>query len=188
MANIARTRVALSGSAVVGAGVSTWYWDPAVTGIVDAIGDFYDAIKSSFPDKLTITIPNTGDILDDTDGSLTGTWTEGSVRVITGTDTGNFVLGTGARLVLSTSGINGGRRVRGAIFLVPLGVAVFNEDDALLTTFVNGVNAAAATMMTAVDDNLRVFSPPAGIRPGKSSTVTGAAVKDAVSWLRSRRT
>lgn len=188
MSTVARTRVTFSGAACVGAGVSTWYWDDSVTGVVDAIGDFYDAIKSAFPDKLTITIPNTGDILTAETGELEGTWTEGDVRVITGTDTGNFVLGTGARLVLRTSGINAGRRVRGSVFLVPLGVSVFNEDDALANTFVAGANAAAATMITAAAGALRVFSPPKGIRPGKQSEVTSASVPDAVSWLRSRRT
>lgn len=194
MSVVQRLRVQLSGSAIVGTGVSTWYWEDNLGGEQSAIADFYDAVKTAFPDKLTVTVPNNGDQITVETGQLAGTWTDGSVEVITGTDTGNFILGTGARLVLNTGGMTAGRRVRGSIFLVPLGVAVFNEDDALANSFVTGVNGAAATLLAAVP-SLAVVSPvkppPGGIgpdRPGKSSIVTSISCKDAVSWLRSRRT
>jgi len=189
MARLKRHRVTWSGSGVVGPGLTTFYVKPDSTvGEADDIEAFFTALASSITTAITITIPSSGDILEDTDGTLVGTWSDpGTGGVVTGTSAENFVMGAGARVRWNTSGIHNGRRVKGTTFICPVGISAFSGSLALSTTFQAALQTAASNLVTAVPE-LAIWSRPKVGSPGASNLVESALVPDAVSWLRSRRT
>jgi hypothetical protein len=198
MANLWRIRVAWSGAATTGAGVSTYYWNAAATGGPAALVTFYNAIKNFFPTSVTWTIPNSGDILEDSTGVLTGAWSFGTGGVVTGAASGsNWVQGAGARMVWNTNGITGGRRVRGSTFFTSMNAIEFQVDGTPQATTVAAFNSAATTMLGGVPaftiwsrpiKHKPITVPPTYDRLGSSNLITTPAFKDAASWLRSRRT
>lgn len=188
MSSISRIRVVLSGSAVVGPSVATFYATPIDATTLAAIRAFYAAIASAMPTGLNVQVPNTGDQIESTDGTLIGSWTAGAVpAVVTGTGTGQWADGVGARVQWGTGGIHHGRRVKGSTFLVPLVSAAFEGGGGLVAATRNQLQAAAAALVTATG-NMVIWSKPGALNDGQESVVTSAFVPDAVSWLRSRRT
>jgi len=107
---------------------------------------------------------------------------------VIGTDPTGWVEGVGARIKWQTSGIRGGRRVRGSTFLVPLGVQHFDSAGKIDAAAVSLADVEAAAFVSATTPNLRIWSRPNGGPNGQSNEVTGGAMPDQVSWLRSRRT
>ena len=189
MANIDRLRVAWSGAPVVGAGLSTFYFGPGHgAGMPGAVKAFFTAIKATVPGGVTWTIPNGGDTIDDTSGTLVGAWTDTGGGTVTSGGTGvNFALGVGGRIVWETAGIFKGRRVRGSTFIVPLVIDYFEGAGAISSVALTNWAGSAAALISAAP-SLRVWSRPSGGVAGASSTVTSATTPDAVSWLRGRRT
>lgn len=198
MADLRRLRVVWSGFPVVGDGVTTFYTrstDP--TGFPGAVRSFFSSVAGlAFP-ALTITVPNTGDVISDVDGSLQGVWTDGTAPApVTGTNTGDFAKGVGAQVRWHTDGVVGGRRVVGSTFLVPLAGGIFDADGTLDTTYVTSVKTAADALI-ASQTTLAIWSRPQPARegahgtlparPGSSNFVLASSVPDRVSWLRSRR-
>lgn len=188
MATLSRIRVNLSGVAVVGPSVSTFYSEGSVSTAVSALRSFYDAIKSALPVGLTIQVSNSGDDIDDAAGNLIGTWSSTPApALVTGTGSGQWADGVGARVVWNTNGIHGGRRVRGATFLVPLVSAAFEGGGGLVGATQTVLQNAATNLLTAAP-TLVIWSRPGGGTVGESSPIVSATVPDKVSWLRSRRT
>lgn len=188
MANFARARVTWTGGAVVGDGVSTFYFGATAAGIHAGLAAFFDAIKNQFPSTITWGIPGSGDVIDDATGALTGTWTDGADSTVVATGAPSFyVQGAGARVKWLTSGIVAGRRVVGSTFLCPILGEKFSGagalDDAMRTQF-----QTAADGLLGISTALLVYSRPAPGRAGSMHTVVAAQVPDKVSWLRSRRT
>lgn len=187
MANLARVRVAWGGGAVIGEGVSTFYFDEAHVGFATDLFNFYDAIKSSFPAGVTWTVPASGDLIDVATGALSGTWTDFPGGTVNSTGSGVFSLGVGARAVWGTSGIRNGRRVKGSTFLVPLAGGAYAADGTLAGATLTSLQSGASALLTASGSNMRIYSQPAPGSGGQSNTVVDASVPDKVSWLRSRR-
>ncbi len=178
--------------------MSTYYWSTAATGGPAALVTFYNAIKTYFPSSVTWTVPNSGDKIEDSTGVLTGAWTFGTGGAVSGTASGtNWVQGAGARMVWSTNGIVGGRRVKGSTFFTSMNAIEFQVDGTPQAGTVTAFNSAATTMLAGVP-TFAIWSrplkvkpitvPPTYVRLGTQSPITGAALKDAASWLRSRRT
>lgn len=198
MANLWRIRVAWSGNATTGAGVSTYYWSSAATGGPAALVTFYNAIKNFFPASVTWTIPNNGDILEDTTGVLTGAWSFGTGGAVTGGASGtNWLQGAGARMVWNTAGIFAGRRVKGSTFFTSMNAIEFQVDGTPQATTVAAYNAAATALLAGVPTfvvwsrpikHKPITVPPTYDRLGTSTPITSGTLKDATSWLRSRRT
>lgn len=189
MANIMRIRVAVTGSAVVGPSVSTFFWDAAFTGGPAAIRAFYDAVKSVLPTSTTWTVASSGDILDSASGALIGTWAEAAGAAVTGTDGTGWIDGVGIRVKWLTSGVRNNRRVVGATFLVPSGKGGFSGNGQPDGTTQATVQSAAAALVTASAGHMRIWGRPhEGASDGVSSVVTAASASGEVSWLRSRRT
>lgn len=189
MANIKRVRVTWSGSAVTGPGVSTFYFTAGATGFPADLQTFFQAIKTGMTTGVTISVPNTGDTIDETTGALSGVWTDSGGGTTTGTNNLLFVAGTGIRVKWVTGGIHNGRRVVGSTFLCPLVGAAFDTDGTPTATTVSNFSTAASALVSAVTPDMVVWSRPTPAAPnsGESNAVLAAVVPDATSWLRSRR-
>lgn len=188
MANLARLRCPWSGSPVVGPGLSTFYFDPADVGAADAVFDFFTATGTLlYPTGLSITVPSSGDIINDVNGELTGTWSDpGTGGVFTGTNTGDFFAGVGMRVRWLTNGIFRGRRTVGSTFLAPIAAAISDTSGTIDNATVTSVQAAAAGLVTSGVD-FRIWSRPGPTFSGQSSLIVEAQTPDKTSWLRSRR-
>lgn len=188
MAALARLRASWSGSALVGPGVSTFFFDPADTGASTAVRTFLNTAPLLFPTGVTITVPSGGEIIEDTTGALIGTWNDpGSGGTVNGANTGEYARGVGMQVRWQTGGIAGGRRVVGSTFLVPIAVGIFDTDGTLDAATVTAEQNAANTMIGGTV-TFKVWSRPNATRSGTSHPITSAVVPDRVSWLRSRRT
>lgn len=187
MANLARLRVPWTGSQVVGPSVTTFFFDSAISGFPGAVFDLFDALKAQIPTSVQLAVPNTGDILTDTTGAINGTWTEPGGGIVTGTGTGNFILGTGYRIVWNTNGIRSGRHVRGTTFLCPTVAAIFDSSGRLTPAAQGLATTAATAFLTAIGGGGRVWSRPRLGANGTSHEIVGSTVPEQPSWLRSRR-
>lgn len=188
MADLARLRVSWSGAPVVGEGVSTFYFAPEHDGFVADVHEFFTTIRTAFPSGITWTIPGNGDLIDVASGELSGTWVGLGPMTQTGGGVTTYALGVGARAVWGTTGIRSGRRVKGSTFLCPLVTAAYQSDGTIDASVLTVLNGACADLLTESEGNMRIYSRPKALLPGQANTVVAGSVKDAVSWLRSRRT
>lgn len=187
MATVIRMRVAWSGGALVGPGVSTFYFADAHTGFVADVAAFFASLAGRFPSSTSWNIPDTGDLINDATGDLVGVWNDGTGSTLAGTATNVFARGVGARIVWNTAGSTNNRRVRGATFMAPLDSTALQNDGTLNDTVRTEINTAATALVSASSGQMVVLTR---VRPGvagKSSPVTSATVPDKISWLRSRR-
>lgn len=186
MADIQRIRVELTGITAL-PGVATFYSEVAVPSAKADITTFFTSIAGLMPNGLQITVPNSGDVIDDTDGSLTGVWTEGTASTIGASGSGVYAAGVGARVVWGTNGIRNRRRVRGSTFICPMVASEFDSTGTIgssaLTTLRNAATVLASSGL------LRVWSRPTSVvaADGASHTVLNGSVPDRVTALRSRR-
>lgn len=177
------------GAPVVGPSVSVFHCADGDAGtVVPAIASFFNAIKGQFPPGLQWTFPNSGDVLDEPSGDVTGVWTIGSTPApVAAGGTGSFSLGVGGRVVWSTNDFIGGRRVKGATFLAPLQASSFEGAGALVSALLTAVNSAAAALIVAAP-TLCIYTRKTATHTGSQHPITSGQMPDAVSWLRSRRT
>lgn len=188
MGSISRLRVSWTGGGVIGGGVSTFYFAGADGANPGAVRSFFNASPLLFPASVTITVPNNGDVIENTTGDLVGTWTSGgALAPVSGTNTGDFAMGVGMRVRWLTAGIVAGRRVNGSTFLVPIASGIFDTDGTLDGATVTAEKTAADALVAAAPA-LCVWSRPTPSRAGSSHLVMSTQVPDKVSWLRSRRT
>ena len=188
MANLARVRVTLSGPAVIGPSVSTFYFEESGSGWTSSLTNFYDNQKNRHPTTLSFQIPNSGDLIDDATGELTGTWTDGTTGNVSGTGASLFALGTGYRIKWFTGGFHNGRRVVGSTYMVPMDLGMLDANGNLGSVQMTQANAAAAALIAASSHELRIWSRPVAGAGGASHPVVSGNVPDAISWLRTRRT
>jgi hypothetical protein len=177
-------------------GVTTMYFAGAPTQAeIDGIRAFYLALVAILPTGLTIQVPSTGDSIDETDGSITGTWSVATTpAVVTGTAAGTYAGMAGAVIHWLTAGVVNSRRVRGRSFLVPLIAAAFDASGSLSATTITTITNAGNALLTATD-TLAVWARPfdgtvsdPDPRLGSSHFVTSIRVPDLAIALRSRRT
>lgn len=173
---------------MVGAGVSTFYWDDADVGFVASIDAFWAHIRNLIPTGITLTTASSGDLVDVASGVITGTWQDGIPSVVTGNGSGNFAGGVGARVRWDTTGIRNGRRIRGSTFICPLVSSCFDSDGTISAPTLSVLQTGVNNLATNAAGNLRVWSRPRAGSGGQQSGVLSGFVPDTVSWLRSRRT
>lgn len=189
MTEIMRLRATLSGSAVPGGGVSTFYTSaPDFTGMPGAVKAFYASMVASCPSDLTVTVPNTADVLDVATGAIVGAVSSTGGGTVNMTGGGAYVMGTGARITWTTAGIVAGRRVRGTTFVVPITSGNFEGAGQIGEGFRTGLQGWADTLRGAIPASMVIWSRPVLGRPGTIHDVTGTLIPDKVSWLRTRRT
>lgn len=186
---VERWRIAWSGSAVVGGGVSTHFFETPVSSISTDVGNFYKECLKYCPPSVTVTIPSSGDLIDTADGSITGTWTHGGVQTWPGTAASNFYAGgVGARIVWNTLGRKNNRRIKGSTFIVPLAASMYDTDGTLLAAPATDLKFRGDTLVTAQTGSMGIWSRPEAGAGGLFNSIVDCNSPDKVSWLRSRRT
>ena len=186
MASIERVVCVWTGATAL-PGASVFYGSPGVPTLASDLYTFFDAIKAILPSSVSITIPSAGDMIEDSDGALSGTWSSSGTGTVVGTNAASYAAGVGARIVWRTNGVRNRRRVRGSTFICPLTTNVYEPNGTLtasaLTTLGNAATAVAA------GGNLVIWSRPSpgGGTDGDSNAVLNASVPDRVTALRSRR-
>lgn len=155
--------------------------DIAVSEMRSQINTFYSAWASSYmTNQVTITIPNSGDIIDSGDGSLIGVWTDGSPITVVGGSSGVWLPpATQALVQFKTSLVVAGRKLRGHIFL-PGCLSLVMTNGKPNASLVSAMSAAAQTCFA---DGFCVFSPT----HNTWSSITSATVWNEFAVLRSRR-
>lgn len=170
-------------------------WDAAAAQIaVDAVRTFWDSIKANMPNELTFTVSPVVDVYNIISGDLVGSYSAATPPTsVLGTDTGVYSMASGAKINLNTGVIRFGRRVRGAIYLVPMASLQTTNTGTVAstarTTFNNAVNTMRGTLVAA-NKQLVVYSRPRVLptpRDGATSPVTGAETSEKTAVLRGRR-
>lgn len=189
MANLKRVRVDFGSAGVVGPSVSTFYFDATASGFSASLQTFFQAIKALMPDDLLITVPNTGDLVQDSNGVLAGVWTDSGGSTTVGTSATAFALGTGGRVQWLTGGFRGGRRVIGTTFLVPLASAAFDTGGNVSAASVATIQAAASALVTAQAGHMLIWGKPhtKAAADGVTNVVIAGLARQKPTSLRSRR-
>jgi hypothetical protein len=161
---------------------------------VNAVRAFWDAIKANMPNELTFTVSPVVDQYDYATGDLVASVSAPTPPVsVLGTDTGSYSMASGAKLILNTTKILDGRRVRGGIYLVPMAGLQTTNTGTVASTARTTFNTAANTMRTSLNTaglTLMVWSRPTSPGPstdGALSAVTGVETSEKVAILRGRR-
>lgn len=183
-----RMLVQWSGPPVVGGGVSVLHFagdvgPPSPANVLSA----FSAQTSFWSSSVTITVPGTGDVIEDTTGVLDSVWTASGGGSVTGTNVAQTAAGAGACVNWLTGGVVGGRRLRGRTFLVPLTVNSYDADGTLTPSALVAIGAWANALMGS--SPLAVWHRPSapGAADGNSYGVVANRVRDKVAFLTSRR-
>lgn len=167
-------------------GYMTFYGDTPHT-LREGVIAFVLAVKSAMPLDVNITVPSTGNIIQDTDGAVTGTWSDGADTTQFGSATGGYAGPAGACVNWATGVIVGRRRLRGRTFLVPLAGGAYQSDGSIEPTTLANLRSAASGLAGIA--NMRIWHRPTKLNPtgGSSFLVTAGTVADRAAVLRSRR-
>jgi len=177
------------GGGVQGNAVTVLHFDGTEVGAppVAAVKSAFDNFKGALPLGVTVTIPSTGDSIDDATGTLEGVWSGSGGGAITGTGTAVSAAGVGACITWLTGGIVNGRKLRGRTFLVPLHNSTYDSDGTLAAGTVTAVNAFAAALLASGGFGIWHRPTTVGGSDGTSSSVLAYRVRDKVAYLSSRR-
>jgi len=181
------------GGGIVGTAVTVLHWSGAEgdSPPVAAIKTAFNTFAPELPSGVTLTIPGSGDKIDDTTGDLAGVWSATGAGTVTGSGGPSSAAGVGAVIGWTTGGIvtgsHGPRKLRGRTFLVPLTSTAYGNDGLLKSTD----QAACLTLATALmaAGPLAVWHRPttASSSDGNSYGVISAKVRPKVAILTSRR-
>lgn len=172
----------------MGPGLSTFYFaNGSPSNAPSVVTNFFTMIKADVASGVTWTIPDGGDLIEESTGALVGTWTGDAGGTVTSSGAGSYAQGVGARIRWMTSAIRGGRRVAGTTFIVPLRIGAYDGAGGLLESVRTNLDTAANALMANADWNLLVWSRPRAGLNGQGVPVAAVEVPDMVSWLRSRK-
>ena len=168
--------------------MSTFYSTTVTASEISALTAFYVAVSSMFPIAVTWDIPGTGDVIDDTTGTLTGTWVAAGATQVAATANKPYAAGTGLFVKWGTGGIVSGHRVVGRTFLCPLTWDAYDNQGTIAGAVVTSAGLAAANLLTG--GLFRVWHRPGDKHgnPGSSHAITSSSIPDKVTSLRTRRT
>lgn len=180
--------MAWAGPQVVGAAVSVLHFagdvgppDPA------AIADAFVTLAPAIPAGVTMTVPGTGDVIEDTTGDLVDVWTAAGGETVLASGAATAAAGVGVCVNWLTGGIINGRRLRGRTFVVPITSTAFDSTGTITAPALSTFGSFANELMAA--SPLAVWHRPTtvGGSDGNSYGVTSNRIKDKVSFLSSRR-
>lgn len=158
-----------------------------------AVKGLYTAIASVMPLTITAAVQSTCEMFDIgsglVEGSLAMTTTP---TAVTGTGSGGYAAGTGARVNWRTNTISGRRMLRGATYLVPMSSNAFTTTGGFVASTKTAVNSGAAAYIAAMVTAHLVpvvwHRPPAHTTTGgKTGPIVSGTIGNAASGLRSRR-
>jgi hypothetical protein len=160
---------------------------------------FAQSLITYVPATFTLTVPNTGRLIDETTGKMTGIWSQGSQTSVVCTGVGPYAAASGAQVKWDTNGFVNGHRVAGMSYLVPIVSGQFTTSGILLTAFCTAVNNAATTLITGMAQSFVIWARPLyekdanGVptdvlkRPGSFHKVSTSTVPNKSAQLRGRR-
>lgn len=166
-------------------GVTTMYTLDMAT-FLSAVHTFWSAIADKLPSNVRVNVLNYGDVISDTTGELTDSWTADSLEPVAGTDGENYLAPAGACVNWNTETVVNGRRLKGRTFLVPVAQDAFAHDGSLSPGALSQFQAAADALVSSESSSLVVWHRGTG-SDGTFGLVTSATVPDKAIVLRSRR-
>ena len=187
MTDIARVRIELIGTGVIGPSVLTLYTAGLGGDLTVAARDWLDAQKANITTDVSYVFPSGGDMIDDATGNIVGTWTGGTVLPLAGTGGGAYAKGVGYMVRWLTAGVVNSRHVKGRSFIVPVVGSVFTSDGGVDPTLGAAIATASNDLVSDLGGNLRVWSRPAPGRAGSSHAVTSASLSYVTAWLKTRK-
>lgn len=189
------TQIAIAETTSGGSG--SFFTASNVQTAVNAMKDFWAGLTDHFPDEIQLTVSPTVDIYNEIDGKLIGSITAASApTTVTGISVGSYSMASGVKANLLTSTIRNGRRVRGAVFLVPAAGAAFTTGGVVGSTVKTDINTKGAAFKAAIAVPLLkqvVYSRPvynsAGVRTrdGALAEVSSWSTSSKGAVLRGRR-
>lgn len=189
MTDLYRLRVTWSGLA--GSPGYTTFYSLAIPPVA-AVSTFFDALKTFHPSGQSWAIPNFGDVIDSTDGSLKSSWSGGSSSTVTSATAGTYAAPAGYMVQFPTTTIVDHHRLKGRIYMVPCLTALYEANGTIANGLIGSINTAAAALVSAYSAQLVVWHRPkvvggSVVRSGSHGIVTGSSCPDKVVVLRSRR-
>jgi hypothetical protein len=177
-------------------GLSVFFTDPAAGNPDPApLRTFWNTLAGQIPSGLTVQVPASGDLVEESTGQLSGTWSATPTpAVVTGTGTGVYAGNAGAVIHWLTGDVVNGRRVRGRTFLVPLIGSGFESNGSLSSATITALTSACTTLLASSTWHPVVWARPfkgtvknPTTRVGSKHAVTGFRIPDLAVSLRSRR-
>jgi hypothetical protein len=185
MSLLMRVRAVWNGIGPGGTGVNTLYFTAGGTSVLSSCRAFYQGVQGYIPTGVTIGFPSSGDVIEDSTGLISGSWSETAVTAVSGSSGGG---GVGARVAWHTGARRGRRPVTGSTFFVPMGGGICDTSGTLDATFQATLAGGANALIAASSNELMIWSRPTAVgTDGISHPVLSATVADQVSWLTSRR-
>lgn len=160
-----------------------------------ALRTFFLALASYIPSPCTIQVAGSGDTIEDSTGTLTGTWS-GTTPGVVGCSGGIYAAPAGGLVSWTTSTIRRGRILRGRSFLVPMASSNYTTAGQITSGTVSAIQTAATALVSAFAGTLMIWgrpimdttvTPPVVAAAGTSGVVTGAVAQSTVVTLRTRR-
>jgi hypothetical protein len=169
-----------------GNGVTSLYFLDAAAA-QPAVCDFAEVWSNALPNDCQLLIKNQGDIIDEENGALTGTWSGGATTGFTGLADVAWTAGVGMRIRWQTAGLVRGRRVSGTSFIVPMGATSFGSNGIPIPLWLDGLGDAATALIADTPGNMVVWSRQKGDDLGSRHVVTSPLVPVEAAFLRTRR-
>lgn len=150
---------------------------------------FLNAFSNYVPSVLSLTIQPSASIHDD-DGTLTSVVSIPSPPTpVSGFASGSVISAQGIMVRWITGAINGGHKVEGRTYIVPVGVVAAQADGTVVDSIRTTVQAAAITFAQSTPSpavNSRA-NPAKPLRGNQTTAMLTAVVSDKMVVLRSRR-
>jgi hypothetical protein len=158
-----------------------------------AVKGLFSAMASYLPQQIQWTCASTANVFDAATGLVQGPLVVSPLpTVVSGSLSGNYPAGVGARLTWKTGTIHGRRLIRGTWYLVPLASGGFQSTGAVGGGVVTGMANAASAYLSAM--NTANLTPVVWHRPppktesgGVVAAITAYTVSSTPAGLRSRR-
>lgn len=160
---------------------------------VNAVRAYWDGVKGLVPNEIVLTVQPVVDVYDLISGALVASQSVVTPpAAVSGTDTGVYAMAAGIKVNLNTSVIRAGRRVRGAMYIVPAGAAAYSSGGLVASTAKTTILTAATTMLasfTTGDIELLVWSRPTTTtsNDGDVAPVSTIEANEKTAVLRGRR-
>lgn len=166
-------------------------------GAVDAVRAFWNSVAPYLPDEVFLNVSPVVDSYDPVNGDLVGTISATTTPAqVAGTSALGYSMAAGAKVNLLTADIRNGRRVKGAIYIVPATTALLSTNGMASNAVRTIINNAGVTMKNAfvtAGGRLIVWSRPLKdangniTRNGVSNVLTGFDTSEKSAVLRGRR-
>lgn len=183
-----RVRVAITGATGL-PGVCTFHFGSTTTDMT-ALRTFWDATKTNFPNTVTISVPSSGDQINDDSGQISGAWNGPAQTNVIGTGgVGGYLSTAGLMVRWVTPQVVNGRRPIGKTFLVPAVTSQFSPSGTVTGASLTAITAAAQALVVAYAGEMKTYHRPTGNPPhgGVACTIISGGVINKQVVLRSRR-